>query len=123
MKLLLDEMYSVVVAAQLRARGYDVVALNDPSYRHMAGADDADVYGAALAEERLLVTENVKDFRRLEAAALAAGEPHAELIFTTNRRFPRSKRATIGRLVLALDVLLRQPPDSAVTTIFLESPD
>jgi Domain of unknown function (DUF5615) len=38
---------------------------------------DEDVFAAAIAEERALVTENVPDFGRLEADALARGEAHA----------------------------------------------
>jgi len=40
------------------------------------------------------------------------------LIFTTNRQFPRGSRSTVGRLVVALDALLADPP--AGVTLFLE---
>lgn len=110
MKLLLDEMYAPVVAEQLRARGHDVVSLHDPEYRHLEGAPDEEVFAAALAEERALVTENVPDFRRLEAEALARGEAHATLVFTSNRQFPRGEHRTIGRLVEALHALMSEAP-------------
>lgn len=121
MRLLLDEMYSAAVAEQLRGRGHDVVSIHDPEYRRLEGAPDEDVFAAALAEERALVTENVPDFRRLEAEALARGQQTPRLIFTTNRQFPRGDPAALGRLVLALDALLlaRPPP---LATVFLKAP-
>jgi predicted nuclease of predicted toxin-antitoxin system len=108
-KLLLDEMYPPVVAEQLRARGHDVVSVHDPDYSRLEGTPDEEIFAAALAEERALVTENVPDFRRLEADALARGESHATLVFTSNRQFPRGEPATIGRLVAALHALLSEP--------------
>jgi predicted nuclease of predicted toxin-antitoxin system len=107
-KLLLDEMYSPVVAEQLRSRGHDVVSVHDPEYRRLEGAPDEEVFAAALAEERALVTENVPDFRRLEADALARGEAPATLVFTSNRQFPRGERGTTGRLVEALELLMTE---------------
>ena len=61
----------------------------------------------------------IRDFRRLEAHALAAAQPRPPLIFTTDRQFPRGDPATIGRLVTALDALLAEEPD-LVTALFLK---
>jgi AbrB family looped-hinge helix DNA binding protein len=118
-RLLLDEMYAAAVAEQLRARGHDVVSVHDPDYRQLEGARD-EVFAAAVAERRALVTENVPDYRRLEADALAQGKPIPTLVFTTNKRFPSGDPGTIGRLVRALDALLGQelPP----TASFLKPP-
>ncbi len=101
-------MYPPAVAEQLRLRDCDVVSIHDPDYRYLEGAPDEDVFAAAAASERALVTENVSDFRRLEADALARGEAHATLVFTSNRQFPRGEPATVGRLVEALDALLHE---------------
>jgi predicted nuclease of predicted toxin-antitoxin system len=119
MKLLLDEMYTHVVAEQLRARGHDVASLHDPGYRALEGEPDAEVWTRAISDHRTLVTENVGDFRRIEALALARGKPTAQLILTSDRQFPRGDPATVGRLVLALDTLLASPPSTA-TAIFLK---
>ncbi|MGH3133325.1 MAG: DUF5615 family PIN-like protein [Gaiellaceae bacterium] len=108
MKLLLDEMYPPAVAEQLRGRGHDVVSVHDPEYRRLEGAPDEEIFAAAIAEERGLVTENVPDFRRLEADALARGEAVPTLLFTSNRQFPRGEPGTIGRLVEVLDALLSE---------------
>ena len=118
MKLLLDEMYHAAIAEQLRARGHDAVSVHDPDYRNLEGAPDEDVFATALADERVLVTENVPDFRRLEADALARGRSAPQLVFTTNRQFPRGVPATIGRLVLALDTLMNE--EALPSTTFLK---
>jgi predicted nuclease of predicted toxin-antitoxin system len=119
MKLLLDEMYAPSVAEQLRARGHDVASVHDHEYRALEGVPDEEVWATAIANDRALLSENVRDFRRIEAAALARGEPAARLILTTDRQFPRGDPATIGRLVLALDALLAAPP-TAATALFLK---
>ena len=75
--------------------------------------------GRRIADHRALVSENVRDFRRLEAHALAAAQPRPPLIFTTDRQFPRGDPATIGRLVTELDALLTAEPD-LVTAMFLK---
>jgi predicted nuclease of predicted toxin-antitoxin system len=119
MKLLLDEMYTPMIAEQLRARGHDVASVHDPEFRALEGEPDEEVWVAAIAEDSVLVTENVQDFRRIEANALARAQPVARLVFTTDRQFPRGDPATLGRLVTALDALLIAQPDLA-TPLFLK---
>jgi predicted nuclease of predicted toxin-antitoxin system len=120
MKLLLDEMYAPAIAEQLRAQGHDATSVHDPAYRRLEGEPDEEVWAAALADDRVLASENVQDFRRLEADALARTQPIAPLIFTTDRQFPRGDPAAIGRLVTGLDALLAVEPD-LVTAMFLKS--
>jgi predicted nuclease of predicted toxin-antitoxin system len=122
MKLLLDEMYAPAVAGQLRARGHDVSSIHDPEYHLLEGALDEEMWAVAIAHGRALVSENVRDFRRIEAQALARDQPIAHLIFTTDRQFPRGDPGTLGRLVLALAALLATPPDMA-TALFLKPSD
>jgi hypothetical protein len=108
-RLLLDEMWSAAIAVQLRRRGHDVVAvLERPEPR---GQPDEVVFVAAQAEERVIVTENVIDYRPLAAHDIQRGGSYAGLIFTTSRRFPRHDVRTAGRLVRALDELLVEIPD------------
>lgn len=121
MRLLLDEMYAPVVAEQLRARGHDVVSVHDPDYRRLEGAPDEEVFALALAEERALVTENVPDFRRLEADAIARGDAHPTLVFTSNRQFPRGEPGTTGRLVEALHLTITEHP-TLHGSFFLQRP-
>jgi hypothetical protein len=120
-RLLLDEMYPPAVAEQLRARGYDVVSVHDPEYRRLEGAPDEEVFAAAFTDERALLTENVPDFRRLEAGALARGEGVPMLIFTSNRQFPRGEPGTTGRLVEALHALITEGPPQP-GSLFLKRP-
>ena len=75
MRLLLDEMYAPAVAAQLRARSHDVASVHDPDYRVLEGEPDEDVWAAAIANDRALVTENVGDFRRIEMSHSPAAQP------------------------------------------------
>jgi len=119
LKLLLDEMYSATIAEQLRSRGYDVVSIHDPDHRGLEGAPDDEVFAAAVTQGRTVVTENVPDFRRLEAAALAGGAPCPGLIYTTNRQFPRGNPATAGRIVLVLAELLADP-STVARVLFLK---
>jgi hypothetical protein len=123
LRLLLDEMYSPAIAAELRARGHDVVSVHDPGHGLVAGASDADVLAAAQREERALVTENVRDYRPLEIGVLADGSHHAGLVYTSNRQFPRGDPATLGQFVRALDALLREGPDLRDRSIFLTRAD
>ena len=116
---MLDEMYSGAVAEQLRTRGHDVVSIHDSDYRSLEGAPDAEVFGAAVGARRAIVTENVSDYRRLETAALADGNPCPGLLYTTDRQFPRGDPATVGRLVLALAGLLADPPEAS-SSLFLK---
>lgn len=119
MRLLLDEMYSPAIAVELRARGHDVLSVHDDAA--LVGAPDDEVLAAARTEERALVTENVRDYRPLEVALLTSGGHHAGIVYTSNRRFPRGDPATTGRLVLALDALLRERPALNDHSIFLSA--
>ena len=117
MRLLLDELYAPAIAVALRVRGHDVVSVHKAE--PLLAAQDEEVLAAGAAAARALVTENVRDFRPLETALLAAGGYHHGIVYTSKRQFPRGDPATIGRLVRALDVLLRDPPDLRDRSIFL----
>ena len=123
MRLLLDEMYAPTIASQLRLRGHDVVSFHELGDLLVTGASDADVLVAAQREERTLVTENVRDYRPLESALLADGSHHAGVVYTSNRQFPRGNPATAGRLVRALDALLRAAADLGDRSILLARVD
>lgn len=107
MRLLLDEHYSPEIAEQLRRRGHDVVAVGEePALRGLA---DEIHFATSPEQRRAIVTENVGDFRPLLAAAVRAGTANYGLVCVSARRFPRAK-AAIGRMILALDALLRDHP-------------
>ncbi len=101
--LLLDEMHAPVVAAILRERGYDVTAVADsPDLRAMT---DDELLAYAAGQGRRIVTENIKDFRRLLLRADESGQSTATLLFTSSRTFPRTRRNP-GPLIDALDAWL-----------------
>lgn len=121
-RLLLDEMHAPGVAGELR-RGHDVIAVAaDPELRaftdgdlfRLAGSDPSRVSSDVAG--RRVVTENVKDFRPLLRRAREAGMSGPGFLFTSSRRFPRS-RARPAPLIEALDAWLsgpdvaRRPPE------------
>jgi hypothetical protein len=99
-QLLLDEMFSPRIAAALREREHDVIAVAERM--DLRAMTDEDLFGWAAAEGRWLVTENVKDFRPVMRRALQTGGAAARLLFTSSRTFPRS-RHNPGPLIDALD--------------------
>lgn len=103
MRLLLDEHHDPSVARRLRERGEDVVAVAERE--DLRGRADADVFAAAGAEGRAIVTENVRDFAALARRAGELGESHPGVILTAASRFPRTAHAR-RRLVDALARLL-----------------
>jgi hypothetical protein len=108
-KLLLDEMWTDVIAEQLRRRGYDVVAVVERS--DLAGMPDHEIFVAAQHEQRVIVTDNEDDFCPIVADELSQGHVHVGIIYTTVRRYSRHDSAIIGRIVNALVKLLDDDPD------------
>ena len=105
MKLLLDEMFSSAIAAALRSRGHDAVAIKEHPEWHAA----SDVISLARAERRAIVTNNVRDFRPLHAELVAArGEGHVGMVFVPASA--RRTKAATGQLVAALEAKLAEYP-------------
>ena len=102
--LLLDEMHAPALARALRELGHDVIAVADRS--DLRALSDAELFARAVTDGRCIVTENVKDFRRLLLRADESGQPSPSLLFTSSRAFPRSRRNP-GPLIRALDAWLR----------------
>ena len=112
-RLLLDEMFSPAIAADLRQLGHDVIAVADrPDLRSKS---DEEIFAWASAEKRWLLTENVKDFRPIMLRALPAGAPGCGLLFTSSRAFPRSRKNP-GSLIRALDAWLTAGPPAPPLT-------
>ena len=109
-RLLLDEMFAPTLADRLCAEGFDVVAV--AGHGTLAAASDEEVMRWAATQGRRLVTENVKDFQPLTQLASECGEPVALLLFTSSRRFPRSRRNP-GPLLDALRGWFSQPAGHA----------
>jgi hypothetical protein len=69
---LLDEMLPRVAAKLPNRRGHDAVAVHDVE---LAGAADPDIFDHAVADRRLVVTENFADYSLLVAQRLSNDHP------------------------------------------------
>ena len=104
--LLLDEMFSGIIAGQLRAKGHHVLAaVAGPA---LVGLADDQILAHATAARRALVTANVKDFIPLDARYRAASQAHAGLILVSAKTFPQDRTFTAA-VISALSALLDQP--------------
>jgi hypothetical protein len=103
-KFLLDEHYPGWLADDLTADGVDTVALT--AHRAgLRGADGRRVLEAAVAEGRVVVTEDVSTF----SAAITAVPQHVGVVYCHHSRFPRT-RGGLEKLRKALAVLATDPP-------------
>lgn len=104
MRLLLNEQINPTVAAELRRKGYDVVAATDIGTR---GATDPEQLLAATSARRALVTYNIGDFQRLLTEWEQRGLTHWGIIFVSEKTV---SQRSVGRLVSALEHLLGDFP-------------
>ena len=112
----MDEMYSPRLAEALRSAGIDASTVAELG---LTGAGDPEILTAAIAEQRVLLTENVADFTRTSAEHLVAGRHHPGVLVALSSRFSR-RAAGIGPLLAAiLDISEQQLSDCLV---HLEAP-
>ncbi len=92
---LADEQFDVRVNARLRAKGHDVVTVRSLSDSKSGdGWSDELVLSEAVRLRRIILTDNVRDFRRL-----AREYPHHEGIVLCAVEDPAAKANRIDRLV------------------------
>jgi len=116
-KLLLDEQISGKVAERLRKKGHDVVATTaEPTLR---GLSDPDLFEAAQAQKRVLVTYNRADFEAIVREYAAAGRGHSGLVIVHPTRFPSHEFA---RLSKALAKFAESFPASQSFVTWLQDP-
>lgn len=108
MKLVLDEMFPASIAASLRDKGFDVVAVQAKA--ELRASADAALFEAAQAERRAIFTEDVADFLLLDVDARSRNQPHFGLILTSPASFPRHRRGFVGSLTRALATFLAETP-------------
>jgi hypothetical protein len=110
LKLLLDEVFSPLVAAELRARSHDAVAIKERE--EWQSLSDPEVVALALTEQRAVVTANLRDFRPLHAGlVVAGGEGHSGMVFVPTTF--RLTRAATSQIVAALEARLAEYPGDA----------
>jgi len=107
-KLLLDEMWTPKIAAQLRERSFDVIAICDPAHaRRYAGIADHQVFALAQEEGRTIVTDNIADYELIRAVWESRGKRHSGIVYALNPPFNRHRgKRVIGQMVKALTYLL-----------------
>lgn len=102
---LLDEHYPGWLAEDLVADGVDAVSLT--AHRvDLRGVDDTEVLRAAVAESRVVVTEDVRTFG---VAAVQVPE-HVGIVFCHHRRFPRTRPGLQVLRKALVDLSLDPPP-------------
>jgi len=102
LRLVLDEMYSDTISSELRKLGVDAISIHDRP--KLEGSSDEEVMRVAIAERRVLVTNNVRDYAPLVEEFGLRGEMHFGVVFTDDATFSRT-RDGIGTLVQALAAL------------------
>ena len=86
MKWLLDEMLPPAIASELNAMGHDAVSV---AAAGLGGAPDDVVYAEALANDRVMVTENASDFAAMVAQRLAQDQPCVPVVLVRKADRPR----------------------------------
>lgn len=112
MRFLLDEHVSPLVAARLRSLGPDAVAVVER--QGLRGAADERLRQVASAEDRVLVTYDVRDFGRMGMRMARTAEPHPGMVLVTPRAFSPGVN-DIGRLSDALHALATSDPGCSMT--------
>ena len=92
-------MLTPAIAEQIHKAGGDAIVVCENV--DLRQSTDAALLELAARESRVLVTDNVKDFRALEKAWLAQGQLHAGLIYIHSKAYPMS-RGRMGAIAAAL---------------------
>jgi len=110
-KVILDEMWTPTIAAELCKRDFDVVAINEPAQAGgYAGILDDEVFARAQADGRAIVTDNIPDYEKARLDWEAHGTAHHGVIYALNPPFNRHRGdAVIGQMVRALEHFLLSP--------------
>ena len=107
MRALLDEQLSPQIALLLRQAGCDVEAVADRP--DLMGRSDRFIFEVASKDGRVVITNNIKDFRPLASEWLAQGRMHAGLILLPSSR--TRTRGAISALVDQIQSVLLANPD------------
>lgn len=117
MRLLLDEMYPAALADTLGQAGIDAVTV---AALRLSGAADPEIFAAAQAAGRVVLTENVADFTRLAAEQAMSGAHHSGLLIALSSRFS-GRPAGLKPLAEAIQAVAGEDFHDRVA--YLEAPD
>ena len=111
MRLLLDEMWTPTIAHDLRTRGFDAIAINEPAHAgRYAGISDDEVFAHAQDDRRAIVTDNIADYELTRREWESRGQIHHGLLYALNPPFNRHRgERVIGQMVNALTHFLSSP--------------
>jgi hypothetical protein len=98
----IDKDLPPAIAKILRAHGLTATSVVDEGRQ---GLSDEEHLRFATAQNLVLVTANIADYRELARQWAASGREHTGLVFVLTKRFPRREAAAIAR---ALRVLVGQ---------------
>ena len=107
MKWLIDEMLPPTIAGELNALGHDALSVAEAG---LAGEPDESVYAAALAQGRVVVTENVSDFVAIVAQRLANEQPCVPVVLVRKADHPHGG-ALVHHLAQRLHQWAQRNPD------------
>jgi predicted nuclease of predicted toxin-antitoxin system len=109
-KWLLDAMLPPAAADELGRIGHDAISV---LRIEMGEADDAKVFERAVADGRIIVTENFADFAALLADRQNQGQPSTPIVFVRRDNLPR-RGSLAGHLARKLDEWARANPEPFV---------
>lgn len=115
MRWLIDEMFPHTVAAELGDHGHDARA----AVRDLRALTDEQLLDVAVAQGRVVVTENVVDFARLLQDRLAGGSDVAPVVFALKSGLPRDPARLSRALAEQLDAWARHHPAPFPTAYWL----
>lgn len=107
MKWVIDEMFPAEVAAALQEREHDARA----AVHDLRALTDAQLFDVAVAEGRVVATENVVDFVQLLQDRVAEGREVAPVVFAMKSNLPREPERLSRVLAERLDKWARHHPD------------
>jgi predicted nuclease of predicted toxin-antitoxin system len=105
-RLLLDEHFTPEIARQLRARGYDVIAVKE--HPELIGRADRVHFASMPEQRRAIVTQDLGDFRPLLTEAIRLATKTYGLVCVPAR--VSLSREAIGQVVESLTHLLQEHP-------------
>jgi len=104
---LIDEMLPPATASELQRRGHDALSVADLG---LIGQPDPAVFDCAVTQQRIIVTENFRDYAVLLEQRLRNNEPCVSVIFV--RKADLSPRGALpARLAARLHAWAEANPD------------